>query len=175
MTAPSAAITAAQLYGIEASSNGTGNIAVTTATNDVITSGSAGINAYNQATSIPQVGGLTNSSISVTANGTINSGPGLTLGSSRPAGILAGYKGGTTNTTNPAVFGNVTVDNFANINAAGGDGIRAYNFGNGNVTVTDHSGTTIVAKDQFGIDAQTYGTGQVTVTTAAGDIITSGS
>ncbi len=77
--------------------------------------------------------------------------------------------------SNAAVYGNVTVDNFANINAAGGDGIRAYNFGNGNVTVTDHASTTIVTKDQFGIDAQTNGTGQVTVTTAVGDIITSGS
>ena len=111
----------------------------------------------------------------MTAYGTINSGELLTGSSSRPAGILAGYRGGTTNTINAAVYGNVTVDNFANINAAGGDGIRAYNFGNGDVTVNDHAGTTITTKDQFGIDAQTNGTGQVTVTTAAGDIITSGS
>ena len=134
-----------------------------------ISSGSVGIDAYNQATSVPQTSGVTTSSISVVAYGTINSGSLLTGSSSRPAGILAGYRGGTTNTVNAAVYGNVTVDNFANINAAGGDGIRAYNYGSGNITVTDHTGTTIVTKDQFGIAASSYGTGQVTVTTAAGD------
>src|SRR6266850_5467944 len=136
-------------YGIEAFSNSTGRISVTTAVKDVVTSGRAGINAYNQATSIPQVGGVTTSLISVTANGTIN-------------------------TPNAAVLGNVTVDNFANIIAAGGDGIRAYNYGSGDVTVNDHSNTTIVAKDVFGIIATTYGIGKVSVTTAAGDVIDSG-
>ncbi len=176
-TGANATIAGRLRYGIEATSNGTGSINVTMAAvvGDVITSGSVGINAYNQATAIPQISGVTSSSIAVTAYGTINSGDLLTGSSSRPAGILAGYRGGTTNTVNPAVYGNVTVDNFANINAAGGDGIRAYNFGNGTVTVTDHANTTIVTRDQFGIDAQTNGTGQVTVTTAAGDIINSGS
>ena len=176
-TGANATITGRLRYGIEATSNGTGSINVTmaAAAGDVINSGSVGINAYNQAAAIPQISGVTSSTIAVTAYGTINSGDLLTGSSSRPAGILAGYRGGTTNTVNAAVYGNVTVDNFANINAAGGDGIRAYNFGNGNVTVTDHAGTTITTKDQFGIDAQTNGTGQVTVTTAAGDIITSGS
>jgi large repetitive protein len=176
-TGASATIAGRLRYGIEAVSNGIGSINVTmaAAAGDVITSGSVGINAYNQATAIPQISGVTSSTIAVTAYGTINSGDLLTGSSSRPAGILAGYRGGTTNTVNAAVYGNVTVDNFANINAVGGDGIRAYNFGNGNVTVTDHAGTTIVTKDQFGIDAQTNGTGQVTVTTATGDIITSGS
>ena len=176
-TGANATIAGRLRYGIEATSNGTGSINVTMAAvvGDVITSGSVGINAYNQATALPQISGVTSSSIAVTAYGTINSGDLLTGSSSRPAGILAGYRGGTTNTVNPAVYGNVTVDNFANINAAGGDGIRAYNFGNGTVTVTDHANTTIVTRDQFGIDAQTNGTGQVTVTTAAGDIINSGS
>ena len=176
-TGANATIAGRLRYGIEATSNGIGSITVTmaVAAGDVVTSGSVGINAYNQATAIPQISGVTSSTIAVTAYGTINSGELLTGSSSRPAGILAGYRGGTTNTVNPAVYGNVTVDNFANINAAGGDGIRAYNFGNGNVTVTDHAATTIVANDQFGIDAQTNGTGQVTVTTAAADIITSGS
>ena len=171
-TGPGANITGGSLYGIEATSNGTGSIAITTNAGDLITSGSVGINAYNQATSIPQGAG---SSIVVTTFGTIDSGSALTGNSSRPAGILAGYRGGTTNTTNPAVAGNVTVDNFANINAAGGDGIRAYNFGSGTVTVNDHSGATIIAKDEFGISASTNGIGNVLVTTAAGDIITSGS
>jgi hypothetical protein len=174
-TGTNATITGLLHYGIEALSNGIGNVSVTTALGDVISSGSVGIDAYNQATSIPQTSGVTTSSVSVAAYGTINSGSLLTGYSSRPAGILAGYRGGTTNTVNAAVYGNVTVDNFANINAAGGDGIRAYNFGSGNITVTDHAGTTITTKDQFGIEASSYGTGQVTVTTAAGDIITAGS
>ena len=175
-TGANATITGRLHYGIEATSNGTGSINVTmaAAAGDVVTSGSVGINAYNQATAIPQILGLTSSTISVTAYGTINSGVLLTGSGGRPAGILAGYRGGTTNTVNPAVYGDVTVDNFANINAAGGDGIRAYNYGNGNVTVNDHAGT-ITTKDQFGINAAAYGTGQVTVMMAAGDIINSGS
>ncbi|QDW47974.1 hypothetical protein FFI89_032165 [Bradyrhizobium sp. KBS0727] len=173
-TGAGATITGTSLYGIEAASNGQGSISVTTAAGGTVNSGSAGINVYNQATSIPQVGGVTVSSIAVTANGTINSGMTYTGGGGRPAGILAGYKGGTTNTTNATAFGTVTVDNFANINAAGGDGIRAYNFGPGDVTVNDHAGT-IVAKDMFGITASTNSTGKLSITMAAGDNVTSGS
>ena len=173
-TGASAHITGSSLYGIEATSNGTGSIAVTTASGDLITSGSVGINAYNQSTSIPQNAGVTTSSISVNAFGVINSGSALTGSGVRPAGILAGYRGGTTNTANPSVFGNVTVNNSANITAAGGDGIRAYNYGSGNVSVIDNSNTTIVANDVFGIAANSYGSGKILVTTAAGDSITSG-
>ncbi len=162
-------------YGIEAVSNSTGSISVTTGANDFILAGSAGIDAYNQATSIPQQGGITTSNISVTTAGVINSGFLLTGSSSRPAGILAGYRGGTTNAPNAAVFGNVTVTNAANIVALGGDGIRAYNYGSGNVTVQDLANTTIAATDEFGISASSYGIGRVLVTTAAGDIVNSGS
>jgi hypothetical protein len=95
-TGANANITAGSLYGIEAQSNGQGSISVTTASGDVITSASVGIDAYNQATAIPQSGLLTVSSIAVSASGTINSGVSLTGSSSRPAGILAGYRGGTT-------------------------------------------------------------------------------
>ncbi|WP_079566273.1 Ig-like domain-containing protein [Bradyrhizobium erythrophlei] len=175
ITGPNALISGGRFYGIEATSNGTGSISVTTTTNDIVTSGSAGINAYNQATSIPQVGGITTSSITVTAVGTINSGSDLTGSSSRPAGILAGYKGAATTTPNAAVFGNVLVNNSANINAAGGDGIRAYNYGSGNVTVHDLAGTTIVSEDEFGVTASSYSIGNVAVTIAAGDIVNSGS
>ena len=175
LTAPNATISATRFYGIEATSNGQGSVVVTTAANDVIASGSAGINAYNQAPSIPQVGGITTSSISVTAVGTINSGSGLTGSSSRPAGILAGYKGGTTTTPNAAVFGDVVVNNSANITAAGGDGIRAYNYGSGNVTIHDLTGATIIAPDEIGVNAASYGTGNVSISTVAGDIINSGS
>jgi hypothetical protein len=123
-TGANANITGTTLYGIEAFSGGQGNITVTTALGDIVTSGSVGINVYNQAISTPA-----SSSILVTANGTINSGTTFTSSGGRPAGILAGYKGGTTNAVNTAVNGNVTVENYADINAAGGDGIRAYTFG----------------------------------------------
>ena len=46
----------AALYGITAFGNGSGNINVTTLA-DTINSGSAGLNIYNQATSLPQVSG----------------------------------------------------------------------------------------------------------------------
>ena len=174
-TGANANITGTSLYGIETQSNGAGSITVTTASGDVITSAGAGINAYNHATAIPQTGGLTTSTMSVSAGGIINSGVVLNGNSSRPAGILVGYQGGPTNNINPNVFGNVTVDNFATINAAGGDGIRAYNFGSGNVSVIDHANTTIAAPDVFGIVAQTDGAGNTSVTTSAGDIINSGS
>ena len=173
-TGTGATITGTSLYGIEAFSNGQGNITVTTASGDTIISGSVGINVYNQATSIPQVGGLTVSTISVTAYGEIDSGTTYTGQGSRPAGILAGYKGGTTNTPNATAFGNVTVDNFATINAAGGDGIRAYNYGPGDVTITNH-GATIVAPDLYGIAGQSSGSGNVAITTMSGSNITSGS
>ena len=169
-TGANATITGITLYGIEAYSNGQGNITVTTASGDFINSGSVGINAYNQATSIAQAA---NSFISVTANGIINSGATYTGGGGRPAGILAGYKGGTTNTANSTAFGNVTVDNFATINAAGGDGIRAYNFGPGNVTIANHA--TIVARDFYGIAGSSSGSGNVVITTMSGSSITSGS
>jgi len=174
ITSGGANITGINRNAIEAFSNSTGSISITTAASDVLTSGSAGINAYNQATSIPQVGGITTSSITVAARGTINSGTALTGIGARPAGILAGYKGGTSLTPNAAVFGNVIVDDFANITAAGGDGIRAYTYGSGDVTVNDHSGT-INAKDMFGITASSYGSGKVSIVTAAGVIINAGS
>ena len=180
-TGANATITGRLRYGIEATSNGTGNVTVTmaNAAGDVINSGS--VEDRNATTRRAQslqalVGAImvTTSTVAVTAYGTINSGILLTGSSSRPAGILAGYRGGTTNTVNGNVYGNVTVDNSANINAAGGDGIRAYNFGNGDVTVNDHAGI-ITSKDQFGIDAQTNGTGKVLVTTAAGATVNGGS
>ena len=166
-TGSNATITGSLLYGIEAFSNGRGNIAVATATGDTINSGSVGINVYNQATSIPQVGGLTNSFISVTANGTINSGTTYTGSGARPAGILAGYKGGTTNTSNSTAFGNVTVDNFANINAAGGDGIRAFQF-----RPRQRHGQQPAARSWprtcLALPASSNGTGKVSITMEAG-------
>ena len=125
-------------------STDSGSISVITNSGDVVTSGSSGINAVNEAAAIAAAVG---SSITVTAYGTINSGTTLTGTSSPPGGITAGYLGGS---TIPTVFpltalnGDVVVNNFATINAAGGDGIRAYNFGNGNIAVNDEAGSIIL-------------------------------
>jgi hypothetical protein len=173
-TAAAKTIYGATRYGIEAASFGTGSVSVTTALNDLITSASVGLNVYNQATAVAQAGGATVSTITVTANGTINSGALPTGSGSRPAGILAGYAGGTTAAPNSNVFGNVTISNFANINSVGGDGIRGYNYGSGNVAISDQSNTAITA-DVFGIAATSYGVGNVSISTAAGDVINSGS
>src|SRR5579871_2217634 len=177
-TASGVSITGSQLFGISAGSFGTGSISVTTASGDIITSGSAGISAFNDATSIPQVGGLTTSSITVTAAGTINSGTTLTSSYFPPAGIVVGYNGTSVNggLPNPSVFGNVFVNNSANINAAAGDGIRTYNYGNGNITVADLAGTTVATPDRFGILATAFGIGDISISTAATtDTINSGS
>ena len=136
-----------------------------------VTSNGDGINAYNQATTLPA---SDLSTIVVIANGTILSGPHLNSSGSQPAGILAGYKGGTTSTVNASVFGNVTINNFANINAGGGDGIRGYNYGIGNITITDETNTTITAPGEYGIRTANYGSGNVSVTTSSGDTINSG-
>ena len=62
--------------------------------------------------------------------------------------------GCTTLTPNPKVNGTVNVVNNAQINAAGGDGIFAFNFGNGNVSVTSNGPITVTgATAQNGIEA----------------------
>ncbi|WP_453951577.1 Ig-like domain-containing protein [Bradyrhizobium sp. USDA 377] len=161
------------LYGIEAQSKGTGNIQINAGAGTVITSGGVGINAYNEAISLAKVGGSIASSITVNASGAIISGTALTGQGSRPAGILAGYKGGETNTVNSNVFGNVFINNSATIHAAGGDGIRGYNFGPGNVAISNSG--TIIARDVYGIAGSSNSTGNVSVTTTASSSITSGS
>ena len=175
-----ASINSASGYGILALNTSAGNIAVTTSSGDVITSGGAGINAVNEDTSIAS---SSNSVIDVTAYGTINSGNILTTGTLRPpAGILAGYLGGTALPASPPVSGvngTVIVNSFADINAAAGDGIRAYNEGTGNVTVNDNAGTIHAYGGTMsdgnptpngfgdGISASNYSSGNITVTTAA--------
>ena len=174
---PSVTITGSGLYEIGAFSFGSGNLSVSTATDDMVNSetGSVGILAVNKATTIGQ---LADSSITVTASGSIVSGANETAGGSRPAGILAGYEGGTTDTPTSAVFGDVTVTNDANITAAGGDGIRAFDYGVGNVTVTDGDNTTIQTtgtNGQYGIEGYSAGAGDISVTTSAGDTVESAS
>ena len=153
--------------GLYAFDDGGGNIVVSMAAGAIINSAASGIFASNVASTV-----LSTSSITVTADGTINSGTIVAPDGSRPAGILAGYNSNDEPETN--VAGSVDVTNYANITAAAGDGIRAYNFGNGNVTVTDEANSTIKTIDsegQYGIDAFTEGVGSVSVTTSTGDTI----
>ena len=158
--------------GIYALNDGVGNITVSMASGATITSAASGIFASNTATSVPST-----SSISVVAGGTIDSGAILAPGGSRPAGILAGYNSNSEPESN--VAGNVFVTNDANITAAAGDGIRAYNYGTGNVTVTDEANTQIQTtgtNGQYGIEAfSDNGTGNISISTSTGDVITSAS
>ena len=176
-----ATITGTSDYGIDAVNLGVGNVCVSTAAGDTITSGSAGIVAVNEATAVPSSAA---SSIVVTAYGTIDSGNAIVSSGNPPAGILAGYLGGSVTPSNSPltdVNGDVTVNNYADINAAAGDGIRAYNYGIGDVTVNDDSGTVTALGGTDptkgfgnGIAAYNFGTGDINVTTAAGVVIDSG-
>jgi hypothetical protein len=157
-----------------------GEVIVNTSPGNTLSSGSSGINAQDQGTSIAKT---SNSSISISAYGTINSGATPPSTGNEPAGIKAGYNGGTGAPTT-AVFGNVTVENNANITAAGGLGIFAFNDGVGNVSITDGPGTTIKATlagttgegtAQYGIGAFSQEAGNISVITAPGSIIDSGS
>jgi VCBS repeat-containing protein len=188
----SAQIQSTSNYGILALDRGVGNITVTTAFGDVITSGGAGIDATNQAASIAA---SANSTIQVTALGTINSGTTKTGAGNPPAGIIAGYFGNSTNTTPTsylsALNGTVLVNNYADVVATAGDGIRAYNYGIGDVTVNDIAGAIRTLGGAIspappvgqnppngygnGIGAFNYGPGNVVVTTAAGTSINSAS
>jgi len=173
-------------YGILAFDNDSGNISVTTSSADLIVSGGAGVDAVNEDSSIPAGA---NSTITVNTAGTIDSGSNETTSTTPhpPAGILAGYLGGS---GDPASYplsslnGTVVVNNAADIYAAAGDGIRAYNYGDGNITVNDtaamiqaidSSGQPAVDGFGDGISANNFGTGSTYVTTAAGTEIQSNS
>lgn len=160
-------ITGSSIYGIRSRSYGSGDQTVTTSAGSVVTSGSSGIVAVNRATSID---GASDSTITVTTYGTINSGSSPNQSGNAPAGIQTGYTGATIGSSaNTGVNGSVVVNNHADITAAAGYGIHAYNYGNGDVTVNDAAGTTVVGAEE-GIRAQTLsgGTGDVTVTLGAG-------
>ena len=195
-------ITGSSTYAIRARSYGSGDIAVTTEAGSVVTSGSSGIIAVNRAITLDT---SSTSSITVNAHGTINSGSSLNQSGNTPAGIQAGYAGAISGTNaNTDVNGTVVVNNDANITAAGGHGIDAYNYGNGDVTVNDGAGTTIVGAQMgiralalsggngnvsvslgdnasvtgtagYGIDAFSLDKGNISVSLSDGDTITSGS
>ena len=76
--------------------------------------------------------------------------------------------------------GNVVVNNSANITALGGDGIRAYNYGIGDVTVNDLAETTTALDTGsstpgygIGIVATKMGSGSIYVSTSLGAVINS--
>ncbi|WP_433996197.1 FecR domain-containing protein [Bradyrhizobium japonicum] len=164
-------ITGSAIYGIRVRSYGSGSEAVTTEAGSVITSGSSGIVAVNRATSL---GAASGSTITINAYGTINSGSSQNQSGNAPAGIQAGYNGAATGSNaNTGVNGSVVVNNHANITAAAGYGIHAYNYGNGDVTVNDAAGTMIVGAEE-GIRAQALGggAGDVSVTLGAGASVT---
>ncbi|WP_247500300.1 VCBS domain-containing protein [Bradyrhizobium sp. 149] len=164
-------ITGSLIYGIRARSYGAGSETITTAAGSLVTSGSSGIVAVNRTTSL---GAASGSTITVNAYGTINSGSSLNQSGNAPAGIQAGYSGATTGAAaNTGVNGSVLINNHANITAAAGYGIHAYNYGNGNVTVNDAADTTVVgAEDGIRAQALSGGTGDVSVTLGAGASVT---
>ena len=172
-----AVVTGTTSYGIEAYSAGTGNVSVTTGANDIINSSSSGILAINGATAIPESDDAITSAITVTAYGTINSGSTLEGGSFSPAGISVAYKGGSTNTPNLNVFGDITIDDYANVTASAGYGIKAFDYGQGNITIQEFAGTIeptsgdslqdgILAKQESG------GSGNITITIDSGATVT---
>ncbi|MGA2893337.1 MAG: hypothetical protein ABSE22_10730 [Xanthobacteraceae bacterium] len=153
-----AVITGTADYGIGAYSTGTGNISVTTVTNDTVNSGSSGILAVNNATAVPA---SADSMITVTANGSIDSGSNLNSAGLAPAGIQAGYGTGSADLN---VTGTVLVNNNANIIATAGWGIDAFNYGNGNVTLNDTAQTVTGGQTGIGAYQLSGGTGNVIVT-----------
>nr|WP_249132814.1 hypothetical protein [Bradyrhizobium diazoefficiens] len=195
-------ITGSSIYGLRARSYGGGSETVTTEAGSVVTSGSSGIIAVNRAISL---NASNHSTITVNAYGTINSGSSLNQSGNSPAGIQAGYTGAVTGASaNTDVDGTVVVNNHANITAAGGEGIEAYNYGNGNVTVSDGAGTTVTGAQMgiralalsgvtgnvsisldanasvkgtagYGLQAYSIDQGNISVTLSSGDTITSGS
>lgn len=160
------AITGGSIYGIRTRSHGSGSQTVTTEAGSVVTSGSSGVVAVNRAISLDAAA---DSSITITNYGTINSGSSPNLAGNAPAGIEAGYTGAISGSfANTGVNGSVVVNNHGNITAAGGYGINAFNYGNGDVTVNSFAGTTISVSgsQSIGINAAALsgGTGDVTVT-----------
>ena len=191
-------------YGIIADAYGAdsiGSINVSTGANSTLNTAGASLFAVNSAFTIPASAGST---IAVTNNGTLNmAGTGLnTVGingaeggeapTTMPAGIMAGYNGGTvlgtggthtacskygciTLTPNPNVTGTVSIVNNGAINADGGYGIYAFNFGNGNVSVNSSAPVTVSgATAQAGIYAFTAERGNINITASADVTATNG-
>ncbi len=164
-TGSGATITGTTLYGIYETSTGTGSMSVTTGANTNLTSASAGMFVINNAAAIPQADA---SQITVTADGTINSGATNETTGYTPAGISVGYAG-TNTTPDLNVFGSINVQDAANITAAAGYGIKVADFGNGSIIVGELSGATVTGVSG-GILAQQVsdGSGDVNIDIASG-------
>jgi hypothetical protein len=151
--------------GISAQDNGGGTIHVTTAADVSITAGGSGIAANNGDNGNGNTGAVTGE-ISVVAYGTIESGTNAAIlsgnNTSPTAGILAGYNGNS-GQVEGNVHGNVMIDDHASITADHGDGIRGYNFGNGDVTITVES-DSIVHGARYGVSAFTFDGGAISLT-----------
>jgi T5SS/PEP-CTERM-associated repeat protein len=166
------AVTGGVQFGIRAESYGTGSISGTTDPGSTINSGGAGVSLVNLDTAIAA---SANSMITLTANGTVNSGTTLNPSGSVPQGLAAGYFGAN-GTANTNINGTVVINNNANITAAAGYGIDAFNWGNGDATMNDGAGTS-VSGAQYGVAAfgLSHGTGNVAVNVGANATITGSS
>jgi T5SS/PEP-CTERM-associated repeat protein len=158
------AITSTVQFGIRAAAYGTGNVSVLTDAGSTINSGGAGISAINFDTVLAAGA---NSTVTVTNNAVINSGTTLNPSGSVPQGIAAGFYGAN-GTPNTAINGTVLVNNNANITAAAGYAVDAYNWGNGDVTLNEATNTT-VSGPLYGLAAYALskGTGNVAVNVGA--------
>ncbi|QQO19548.1 FecR domain-containing protein [Bradyrhizobium diazoefficiens] len=164
-------VTGASIYGIRTRSDGSGSTTVRTEAGSVVTSGSSGVVAVNRAEVLSL---LDHSSITVTNYGTVNSGASLNQADNAPAGLEAGYLGaGTGAAASTSVYGNVVINNYGDVTAASGYGIHAYNFGNGDVTVNEGAGTSVIGAE-IGIRAQALsgGAGDIAVTLGASASVT---
>src|SRR5262249_13433941 len=150
-------IVARDVYGITGSTNGIGNVSVTTTAGSSITSGSHGILAISNATNVAAAAAST---VSVTTDGTINSGGHLSTGGAHTAGVSPGYSG-SNGASNTNVNGSVFVDNSADITARAGYGIIAFHVGYGNMSIIDRTGTS-VSGALYGILATSAVTGTAT-------------
>ena len=156
-------------FGIRALNVGTGDITIDTSSQDDIDSGSVGIFARNEATSIAS---SVDSTITVTNYASITSGS-ITISGGLPGGIVAGYQGTAASVggANAAVHGSVTVDNYGDITAASGYGIEAYNYGVGNVTV---SNAGAIVSGPVGVYVVTAEPSDTTSITNSGTVIGNG-
>ncbi|WP_426424310.1 Ig-like domain-containing protein [Bradyrhizobium genosp. A] len=194
------AIASTVQFGIRAAAYGAGGVSVLTDAGSTINSGGAGISAINFDTVLAAGA---NSMVTVTNNAVINSGTTVNPSGSVPQGIAAGFYGAN-GTSNTAINGTVLVNNNANITAAAGYGVNAYNWGNGDVTLNEAANTAVsgaqyglaayalskgsgsvavnvganvavTATTFIGVQASTSGVGDVNVTTGDGDTIYGGS
>ena len=118
--------------------------------------------------------------------GSIHSGSNNNNSGSSPSAIQAGYNPGSASAFTAGVYGDVSVMLGGNIIADAGDGINAYDYGTGTISVSVGPNVSIQALNSaasvsgngnapFGIGVFNYGHGDIHVTMSNGDVIRSGS